>query len=210
MIAGETFGKCNVPRYVEYADNIHSSGMHLLSLINDILDLSKLESGKETLYLEPVDLETVISEATTFVANDARKAQVKLRIDVRLDGRLVVADRRAMRQVILNLLSNSIKFTPAGGQVTIAAEPCQDGRILLRVADTGCGIGESEISKVCEPYERAGTAYVRSTSGTGLGLPIVKRLIEIQNGEFQIASKIGAGTTVQAVFAGVPPAAASG
>ncbi len=207
MIAEQTFGKCTVPKYVEYAGHIRASGMHLLSLINDILDLSKLESGKESLNLEPMDLAPVISEATTFVANDANKAQVILKVDNRLDGQLVVADRRAMRQVLLNLLSNSIKFTPAGGEITVAAEPRRDGRVLLRVADTGCGIAEAELPKVCEPYERAGTAYVRSTTGTGLGLPIVKKLVEIQNGEFEITSKVGAGTTVQAVLASAPRAA---
>lgn len=196
VIEQRMFGHRIEPKYVEYARHIHSSGTHLLSLINDVLDLSKLESGKETIHPEPVDLSTVIAETITLVEHDAAKARVRLEVDDRLSGRTVMADRRAIKQVLLNLLSNGIRYTPQGGQVRVAVAEREEGGISLVVADTGCGIEDADIARVCEPYERAGTAYVRTTDGTGLGLPIVKRLVELHDGEFRITSAIGKGTTV--------------
>ncbi len=200
VIANESFGHCEPPRYVEYAGHIHSSGKHLLSLINDILDLSKLESGKETLHLEALDLAALIDGMTGIVAPQAEAGNVALAVDCRLAGRRVLADERAIRQVLLNLLSNGIKFTPDGGTVTTTAEPLSGDRIRLTVADTGCGIAADEIPKICEPYARADNAQTRVTTGTGLGLPIVKRLVELQNGVFTITSTVGAGTQVEVIL----------
>jgi PAS domain S-box-containing protein len=199
VISKQVLGPCSEPRYVEYAGHVHSSGTHLLSLINDVLDLSKLESGKETLDPEPIDLSVLIAEAVVLVTPDAEKAGVALGVDDRLDGRPVTGDRRALKQVLLNLLSNGVRYTPAGGRVAVTTEP-HDGGIRLRVSDTGCGIEESDIPRLCEPYERAGTAYVRKTQGTGLGLPIVKRLVELHKGAFRIESALGEGTTVEIVL----------
>lgn len=202
IIANEIYGKCDNPKYIEYADNIHSSGAHLLSLINDVLDLSKLESGKESLFPQRIDLSDVINDVATLVAGEAAKQQVTLKTVDRLEGFPVFADRRAVKQVLLNLLSNGIKFTPQGGSVIITAEPRQDAGVRITIADSGCGIDQAEIPKICEPYERAGSAYVRNAPGTGLGLPIVKRLVELQNGELHIASELGAGTTVTVTLPG--------
>ncbi|MDA0664480.1 MAG: PAS domain-containing sensor histidine kinase, partial [Proteobacteria bacterium] len=204
MVAKESFGPCNPPRYVEYAGYIHNSGQHLLSLINDILDLSKLESGKETLHLEALDLSVLIDSMTGIVGPQAESAHVALAVDCRLGGRLVLADERAVRQVLLNLLSNGIKFTPAGGTVTTMAEPVSGDRIRLTVSDTGCGIAADELPKICEPYARANNAETRAAAGTGLGLPIVKRLVERQNGAFTITSTVGAGTQVEVILPAIP------
>ncbi len=205
VISKELYGQCDTPRYVAYAGHIHNSGQHLLSLINDILDLSKLESGKETLHLEALDLAALIDDMAGLVVPQAEAAQVTLTIDCRLGGQRVHADERAVKQVLLNLLSNGIKFTPAGGTVTGTAERLSGGRIRLAVADTGCGIAADEIPKICEPYERANNAETRVTTGTGLGLPIVKRLVELQNGVFTITSTVGEGTKVEVIL----PAAAA-
>jgi len=202
IIANQIYGKCDNPKYIEYADHIHSSGVHLLSLINDVLDLSRLESGKETLSPEKIDISDVICDAITLVAGEAAKARVTLKTVDRLGGLPVFADRRAVKQMLLNLLSNGIKFTPEGGSVVITAEPHQNGGVLITIADSGCGIEQSELSKICEPYERAGSAYVRNAPGTGLGLSIVKQLAELQKGELNISSTPGLGTTVKVTLPG--------
>jgi PAS domain S-box-containing protein len=203
VIATETFGPCGEAKYVEYAGHVHSSGRHLLSLINDILDLSKLESGKEALHIEPVDLSRLVNEMVALVTQQGTSAGVALETEDELAGRCVMADERATKQVLLNLLSNGIKFTPAGGTVSVYVAALFGNKVRLTVSDTGCGIAEDEIPKICEPYERADTLQVRNTSGTGLGLPIVKRLVELQNGRFAIYSTLGEGTTVEVILPAV-------
>ena len=201
MIEREIFGPNGNPRYLEYAGNIHSSGQHLLSLINDVLDLSKLESGKETIHPEPIDLSSVIRDSVTLIEGNAEKAGVSLAVEDALGNTPVTADERAIKQVLLNLLSNAVRYTPAGGRITLSAARVS-GAVRIRVTDTGCGISAEEITKVCEPYERAGTAYVRKTEGTGLGLPIVKRLVELHKGRFRIESTLGEGTSVEITLPG--------
>ncbi|MEX2617272.1 MAG: PAS domain-containing sensor histidine kinase [Alphaproteobacteria bacterium] len=200
VIALESFGPCGEARYVEYARHIHSSGQHLLSLINDVLDLSKLESGREALHLEPLDLSQLTANMVALVAPLAEAAGVVLETEDDLNGASAIADERATKQVLLNLLSNGIKFTPDGGTVTVALAAMDSSHIRLTVSDTGCGIAADEIPKICEPYERADTEQVRNTAGTGLGLPIVKRLVEQQNGRFAIYSTLGEGTTVEIIL----------
>jgi len=200
VIGSEIYGPCNVPKYVEYARNVHRSGMHLLSLINDILDLSKLEAGKMELSREDFDLQDVAREAVGLLRPEAESRGVSLAIDPVSTLPRLFADRRAVTQILINLLSNGVKFTPAGGAVTVTTRAAEGGAIRLAVADTGRGIGEDDLSKVMDPYVQVGPDFVRKKEGTGLGLPIVKKLVEMHGAEIRIASTLGVGTTVEIVF----------
>lgn len=183
-------------RYFEYAVDIHQSGVHLLSLINDVLDLSKIEAGRYDLAPEVVALDQILIDCKTLVRERARDGQVDL-ID-RTAGRLptVEADRRALKQILVNLLTNAIKFTPPGGRVLIEAEDAADGDgLALRVIDTGIGISSDALPGVFEPFARGDSSTSRKVEGTGLGLAISRRLAEMHQGRLGIASEPGQGTT---------------
>jgi PAS domain S-box-containing protein len=205
VIESEMYGPCNVPQYVEYARNVHRSGMHLLSLINDILDLSKLEAGKMELTREEVDLHEVAREVANMLTTEAGRCNVSMIVDAAATRSRLVADRRAIKQILINLLSNGVKFTPAGGSVSVGTRTEPGGAIRLTVADTGRGIAAADLSKVMDPYVQVGPDFVRKKEGTGLGLPIVKKLVEMHGADLRIASALGVGTTVDIVF---PPSAA--
>jgi two-component system cell cycle sensor histidine kinase PleC len=178
------------PKYLEYAASIHDSGKHLLSLINDILDLAKIEAGKRELVDEELDVTDIAQEAFRFLERQAANANVTL-----------IADKRATLQILCNLLSNAVKFTPAGGRATIFAHVAHQN-FVLGVRDTGQGMTKEELQKAVEPYGQ--TSLDKMTvegHGTGLGLPIVRALIEAQMGLFRIESAPGAGTKVWAEFA---------
>lgn len=204
VIEGEMYGPCNVPQYVEYAGNVHRSGLHLLSLINDILDLSKLEAGKMELCREDFDLHEVVQEAANLLAPEAEHRGVSVVIDAALVPLHLIADRRAIKQIVINLLSNGVKFTPPGGRVTVTTRTAVDGAVRVSVIDTGCGIGEADLSKVMDPYIQVGPDFVRKKEGTGLGLPIVKKLVDMHGAEIAISSTLGVGTAIDIVF---PPSA---
>jgi PAS domain S-box-containing protein len=195
IVSDELLGPCNVPQYVEYAHDIHTSGRHLLEVINDILDLSKLEAGKMELHEESLDIAQVIDGSLRLVHERAAHHGVVLAVDSHPLPR-VRADARILKQALLNLLSNSIKFTPEGGSVTVRAMLESEGDLRLEVADTGIGIAPEDIARVMEPYGQANTEVVRRHAGTGLGLPLVKKLIELHGGRVAIASSVGEGTTV--------------
>jgi signal transduction histidine kinase len=188
------------PKYLEYAVSIHNSGKHLLSLINDILDLAKIEAGKRELNDEELDVADIAQEALRFLERQAATANVSLRMDI-TDRAILIADRRATLQILCNLLSNAVKFTPPGGRASIFARVTHHN-FILGVEDNGQGMTQEELRKAIEPY--AQTSLDKLTvegRGTGLGLPIVKALIEAQMGLFRIESTPGAGTKVWAEFA---------
>ena len=182
-------------RYREYATLIRRSGEHLLTIINDILDIAKLQSGKTELRLEAAVLAPVIDEAVRLVAPRAETARLKLVQDIAPDLPAVRVDLTRIRQVLLNLLSNAIKFTPAGGTVTVTAK-AWEGAVEIAVHDTGIGMAEADIPKALEPFGQISNAMTRAHEGTGLGLPLSKSLVELHGGQFSIASTPGRGTTV--------------
>jgi signal transduction histidine kinase len=188
------------PKYLEYAASIHASGKHLLSLINEILDLAKIEAGKREFKDEELDVAEIAQEAFRFLERQAAAGNVSLHADIAARA-ILIADKRATLQILCNLLSNAVKFTPAGGRATIFARITHHN-FILGVEDTGQGMTPEELQKAVEPYGQ--TSVDRMTvegHGSGLGLPIVKALIEAQMGLFRIESAPGVGTKVWAEFA---------
>jgi signal transduction histidine kinase len=183
-------------KYKEYLGHIQESGRHLLELINDMLDLSKVEAGKLVLEEEEVDLAHSIQGAMHLVLERANRSGVRLSADLAPGLPRLWADNLRLKQIMLNLLTNAIKFTPEGGSVTLSAGRESDGSLAIRVADTGVGIASHDIPKVLEPFGQVNNPLVRREEGTGLGLPITKRLVELHGGLLEISSRIGEGTTV--------------
>jgi signal transduction histidine kinase len=188
------------PKYLDYAGSIHAAGKHLLSLINDILDLAKIEAGKREFVDEEIDVAALAEEAFRFTERQAAAAEVTLRLEA-ADRPVLIADRRAILQVLCNLLSNAVKFTASGGRATVFARVTH-GCFVLGVEDTGQGMTAEELTKAVEPYGQTSLDKVTVEGrGTGLGLPIVKALIEAHMGRFRIESTPGVGTKVWAEFA---------
>jgi PAS domain S-box-containing protein len=200
VIKDQLFGPVGKPNYVDYANDIHSSGRHLLDLINDILDLSKLEAGRMELRETDVSLSGIVEQTCTLMSNNARSSGVKLVCDAPESVPLLRADERALRQVMLNFLSNAIKFTPRGGRVTAAVRAMSDGSLKCSIADTGIGMNADEIRVALMPFGQVDSKIARQHKGTGLGLPISKSLIELHGGELRIQSEPGKGTTLFAIF----------
>ena len=194
-----TMGPIGVPRYGEYVEAIHDSGLHLLDLIDDLLDLSKIEAGKFELHDEMLDLGTLIPRVSQNIALGAAKKRLTLTLELERDLPVLRADRRSTERMLLNLLSNAVKFTPEGGNIAIQAFACEGG-IAVSVADDGIGIEEADLEKVMTPFTQAEETLVRTQAGTGLGLPIVRSLIEMHGGAVELRSTLGAGTTVTIRF----------
>ena len=200
VIRDETFGPVGANHYRDYAADIHRSGEHLLSLINDLLDLSKIEAGKLELNEESLEVGRVVEDLRRLFTGTAEDAGVT--VDVRVPPGLpdLLADYRALRQMVTNLLSNAIKFTGAGGRVTIAADQGEDGGISIIVQDTGTGFDQADLDLVLSPFGRIDRPMVRTVDGSGLGLPIVKNLIELHGGTIELASQLGEGTAARLHF----------
>ena len=190
----EMFGPLGDPRYKEYVGDILFSGQHLLSLINDILDMSKIEAGKMTLRPEEVNIEDLIEQVLRIVRGRADENSLNL---VYEGGAMpeIQADMRAVKQVLLNLTTNAIKFTPEGGTVTIRAEAKTQG-LIVKVIDTGIGIAAQDLERLAKPFEQIESDNSRKHEGTGLGLALSKSLIELHGGNFKLESEVGVGTTV--------------
>jgi signal transduction histidine kinase len=191
----EVMGRISPPKYREYADDIHGSATHLLSLINDILDLSKAEAGKLQLNEAEVDLPAAVEAVRRLVAVRAEASHIVLRTQMAANLPPLAGDERMVKQMVLNLLSNAIKFTPARGSVTLKAGKDAAGAIFLAVADTGPGIAAAELPRILEAYGRTDAAERGAAEGTGLGLTLVKAMIELHGGVLEIDSKPGAGST---------------
>jgi signal transduction histidine kinase len=187
------FGEVN-PKQEEYLTDILSSGKHLLSLINDILDLSKIEAGRMELEAEPFDLPGALDNALTLIRE--RASRHGLKVEVAVDPRLgeVKGEERKVKQVLLNLLSNAVKFTPEGGKISIAAH-LKDGMAEVSVADTGVGIAPEDQEAIFEEFRQVGTDYARKREGTGLGLALARRLVELHGGKLWVQSEPGQGST---------------
>jgi cell cycle sensor histidine kinase DivJ len=195
VMTHEMFGPVGSPRYLEYSRLIHESGAHLLELINGILDMSKIEAGKFELSEEIFDLEEVVTASMRFVRQPAERAGVALRAAIAPAARTIFADKRAVKQVLVNLLSNGVKFTPRGGEVRVTASLDSKG-VEIAVKDSGVGISAKDLERLGRPFEQVEGEHVRAKEGTGLGLALVKALASMHGGEATIESALGVGTTV--------------
>lgn len=196
----ERFGPVENERYREYLRDIRTSGEHVVSLVNDLLDISKIEAGKLDLTFSAVQLNDLVRECVALMQPQANRAQVIVRSSLAADLPAIVADPRTMRQVVLNLVSNSVKFTGPGGQVIVSTSLAETGEAVLRVRDTGSGMSEEDLTRALEPFRQLSTSRISDENGTGLGLPLTKALIEANRAEFSISSARGEGTIVQAIF----------
>ena len=200
MMLHEVLGTIGNEQYRAYVADIHESGTHLLRIINDILDLSKAEAGKLELHEDVFDLRQTVRSVRQLVSNRIRSGELLLRIDLPADLPPLCADERKTKQVLLNLLTNAVKFTPPGGTVTIAGRFDRETGLTLTVSDTGIGIAPHDLGRVLEPFEQVDTALTRSHQGTGLGLPLVKAIMDLHGGTLDLASEPGAGTRVSITF----------
>jgi signal transduction histidine kinase len=200
LIKTEMLGPVGSVRYKEYAGDIHGSGKHLLQLINDVLDISKIEAGKAELRDEAVDLGEIIEHCAALIHPQAAAGTLKVAVEMPKDLPCLRGDARALKQVLLNLLSNAVKFTPAGGEVRLSA--CVNGRgdLELAVSDTGIGMSERDAARIFEPFYQIRSELTRQYEGTGLGLSLVKGLIEMHGGTVAVRSAPQRGTTMTATF----------
>ena len=196
LMTREIFGPLGNARYQEYAKLVHDSGGHLLDLINGVLDMSKIEAGKFELYEEIFELEDVVSSSLRFVRLAAERSGVELKSEIARETTQIFADRRAVKQILVNLLSNGIKFTPRGGEVRLTTKLVEKG-VEIRVQDTGIGISKADLQRLGKPFEQAEGAMTRGKEGTGLGLALVKSLAAMHGGEAVLESALGSGTMVR-------------
>lgn len=200
VIKEQMFGPIGVERYAEYAGDIHSAGTHLLNLINDVLDISKVEAGRFQLFEEDVDVAALIQACQEMVAENATQHSISLNCRLPANPARLHCDSRLVRQILLNLLSNALKFTPPGGKITLAAEDGDDGGIVLSVSDTGKGIPPEALDSVMEEFQQADITIARDHGGTGLGLPLSRRFMGLHGGSLTLSSRLGEGTCVRACF----------
>jgi PAS domain S-box-containing protein len=193
-------GPIGSDKYREYAHDIQSSGLHLLELINDILDLSKIEADKAELHEEIVDVARIITACSVLVKDRASTANVNLEEQIAEGLPTLRADERKLKQIVLNLLSNAVKFTEAGGFVTVRATLATDRRLVIEVRDTGIGIAPEDIAAAMTPFGQLDGRLSRKYEGTGLGLPLTKSLVELHGGILEIESEMGKGTVAKVLF----------
>jgi signal transduction histidine kinase len=197
MMQRGVFGRIDNPRYEDYLATIRNSGRHLLTLINNLLDLSKIEAGREELDEQTVDVHDLLQAAIHAEEPTAREHGLQLTCDIEGPARLLHADPVKLDQIVLNLLSNAIKFTPEGGRIALSGEVTETGDYRISVADTGCGMDEDQIPEAMGLFSQIRSPYVRSRDrGTGLGLPIARSLAELHGGSLTIVSRRGRGTQV--------------
>jgi two-component system cell cycle sensor histidine kinase PleC len=194
VMSSGMFGSLGSDKYHEYCRDILTSGQYLLDVINDILDMSKIEAGRVKLDLEPLDLANTVSESLRVVSGRAESKRVRLKADY-VDVIPLVADRRALKQITINLLSNAVKFTPDGGTVTVRSRRLENSVVLL-IADTGIGIAPQSLARLGRPFEQVESQLSKTYHGSGLGLAIAKSLTKLHGGSMRLRSKLGAGTVV--------------
>ena len=195
-MSGELFGPLGNKRYISYSQDIHNAGSHLLSLVNDILDLSRIELDGLNLTAQEIDFARVCNNCLAIVRGRAERGGVHLRFDAVPPFPAIETDERRLKQVLINLLNNAVKFTPAGGDVTLELDGSPCGGAVIRVRDTGIGMSEEEIENALRPFWQADSGLDRAFEGTGLGLALVQELLTLMQGSLGIESRPGAGTTV--------------
>jgi signal transduction histidine kinase len=197
IMKSELFGELGSPRYSEYAKDINDSGAHLLNVIDDILDISKIEAGRYPLEESNIELGEIMRWSIEIVRPRTAEKNITVTLDLSDNLPLVYADMRAIRQIMLNLLSNAAKFTPEGGLIAVAAHHQANGTLSLSVTDNGIGIPPDKLETVLEPFGQVDDSSARLHSGTGLGLSITKSLAELHDGTFGLESVFGEGTTAR-------------
>ncbi len=199
VIKSELFGPVGTPRYREYIGDIHSSAHHLLALINDLLDLARVDVGKESLD-EKVDLGELVGSAVRILRGRAEQNRVALAHQVDPAAAQVTGDRRRLKQAILNLIGNAVKFTREDGRVDVAVELDREGGVAIIVRDTGIGISSEDLRQVLRPFWQADAGLSRERDGVGLGLPLTKQLIELHGGTLVLTSELGKGTVATLIL----------
>jgi signal transduction histidine kinase/sensor domain CHASE-containing protein len=199
VLEAELFGPLANERYRSYVVDIKSSGSHLLSLINDILDLSKIEAGKFELRVEPMDCRDLMESVARLIRPRAESGELAFTVNLPAEMLVLHADRRALKQILINLLSNAVKFTPAGGTVELSCHPVPNG-VAFVIRDSGIGISAKDIDTALSPFGQIDSNLARRYEGTGLGLPIVKGICELHGGKLQIESEVNHGTVVTATI----------
>jgi two-component system cell cycle sensor histidine kinase PleC len=194
VMKSELLGPIENDSYREYAGSIHDSGRHLLQLINEILDLSRIEAGRYELHEEPVRLSDLLEDCLRLLHLRAQNKGLTIALEFARGLEQVWADERAIRQVCLNLMSNALKFTPRGGRITLILSATEDGGQMLSVKDTGPGIAKEEIPRVMQAFGQGSLAHQNAEGGTGLGLPIVQNLVALHGGTFELRSELRKGT----------------
>ena len=200
FMCAQTRGPVGSPVYLDYLGNIVASGHHLLAVIDDILDLAQLETGKTPLLEEPIDLGDAVESAIEAVRGARKSSRAALVNGIGADAPQLWADRRGLGQMLRHIIDNAVKFTPSGGEVVVSAATSPGGGLELRVADGGPGIPAERLGRLFEPFQPGNTMVARSNRGVGLGLPIASSLMRLHDGELKLASTLGAGTVVSLCF----------
>lgn len=200
IMRSEALGELGAPEYREFSADIYSSGAHLLALINDLLDLAKVESGMVEVREELVDLVALADDCLRIVGRTEPAKGVKLIVDAAPDAPHFAGDKRKLRQILLNLIANAVKFTASGDAVTVRISTAADGGIIIEVIDQGIGIAPNDVARVMEPFVQIDSALNRAHPGTGLGLPLCKQLTELHGGVFTLESELNKGTTTRMVM----------
>ncbi len=200
MMATERLGPVGHPRYIEYANDIGRSGRHVLDIVNDLLDISKIEAGEMDLDFSSVGLNETVAEAVSLVQPQANSQRVIIRTALSQSVPPVVADLRSIKQIVLNILSNAIRFTPSGGQIVVSTAYEANGSVVLRVRDTGIGMTRAELDLAMKPFRQVAGASRKRGDGTGLGLPLTKAMVDANRANFSIHSAPNEGTLVEVMF----------
>lgn len=200
VIKEEILGKVGEHKYTDYAHDIHTSGKHLLQLINDILDVARIEAGRVEFLEEEVDIKEIIEACVRLITERAQRAKCTIVKEIPDTLPSLYADKTKIKQIFLNLLSNSVKFIPKGGKIIIAIDILDDGRMKIVVRDTGIGISKENIPKVFKRFAQADNSMNKKYEGTGLGLPLSKSLVELHGGEITLESELGKGTVAHVFF----------
>ncbi|CAO3440483.1 PAS domain-containing sensor histidine kinase [Azospirillum endophyticum] len=195
MMESEIAGPLGHPKYLDYAKVIGKSSQHLLAVISDILDVAKIEAGKLEMHPQPMDVRDAVESSLLLIAERAEEGRLVLTQDIAPDTPRLLGDPVRVKQILLNLLTNAVKFTPAGGRVALRVRP-EGGRILIEVADTGIGMNAEGIAIALQPFGQVDSQLSRRSGGTGLGLPLVRSFVDLLNGTLDIRSREGEGTTV--------------
>lgn len=200
LMRKQIFGPLGAPQYTEYTQHISESGQHLLGLINDVLDLAKIEAGRMSINPVELSVREAVQQALKLFDVRAKDRQITLKMEIDRDLPLLIADERGLHQVLLNLISNAVKFTPPGGSVTVFAKYKSNGGMDLGVRDTGVGIDPADINAVFAAFGQGRHDIANPEKGTGLGLPIVRGLVEAHGGKVWLESELGKGTTITCFF----------
>jgi signal transduction histidine kinase len=200
LINTEAMGPVGVQTYIEYGKDIEDSGVHLLQIINDILNITKIEAGKLDINSSDIDFAELTKQAFGMLRRNIEDKQIGFRNELPDEALIVRGDHQMLRQVMVNLISNAVKYTEDGGVISIIAETNDDASVEISVIDNGIGIADGDIPRIMEPFEQVEKSHARVNGGIGLGLPLAKKMIEAHGGRLELISSLGVGTTAKVWF----------